>query len=227
MTLSLFLTHKHTSPHPTYCQVNVSCPSAKCCQYVQEANIMGMLHWLFTALMANHRHSSWQPVAVLSFHSSNKRSDSAWHINNSSLKGKFSNLKCVCGGQIQCIGKRAGEKAIKRWQTASWKTSMNVVMNCDSRPVHAYIFSCPHTSGSVPHWLQRDLKPWAYPSWPIHPLDIYNLQDIGRGFPVSWGAGSVHTALWHRTYICGIMLDVFNHSLRCHNIYCTASAKLS
>lgn len=203
MTLSLFLTHKHTSPHPTYCQVNVSCPSAKCCQYVREANIMGMLHWLFTALMANHRHSSWQPVAVLSFHSSNKRSDSAWHINNSSLKGKFSNLKCVCEGQIQCIGKRAGEKAIKRWQTASWKTSMNVVMNCDSRSVHTYIFSCPHiricSSLAAERFKTLSISIMAYSStWHLQPARHWQrFSCIVRSRVSSYSSMAQNIYLWH------------------------------
>lgn len=71
-------------------------------------------------------------------------------------------------------------------------------------------FSRPQTSGSVSYWLQNDLRPWAYPSCPIHPADIYNLQDFGRGFPVSWGAGSVHTgALWHSWNI------YLRHHVRC------------
>ena len=51
---------------------------------------------------------------------------------------------------------------------------------------------------------------------PNNPADTFNLQDIGRGLCVSWGAGSAHMRLYGTawTYICGCgnTLDVFNHS---------------
>ncbi len=98
--------------------------------------------------------------------------------------------------------------------SAWWKTSMNVVMNCVGRSVNA-IFPWPETSGSVSHWLQRDLKSWPYPSWPIHPVDTYNLQDTGRGFFLyreeqgQFKRGSV--AQLEHISVCNV-LDVFNHS---------------
>lgn len=98
---------------------------------------------------------------------------------------------------------------------------MNVVMNCVSRSVHA-IFPWLETSGSVSRWLQRDLKSWPYPSWPIHPVDTYNLRDIGRGFSVSWGAGSVHMGLYGTawTYICaGNMSLITAAMLSWHLLY--------
>lgn len=135
-----FLAQKHTSPRPTYCQVNFSCPSAKYCQYVREASMMRMLHWLFTALMANQGHFWWQAALVDPFTAQTKRSDSACYINNSSFKGKFL-LKNLCVGETE-------QKGIKRGsRQKEWKTSMNVVLNCISRSLHA-VFLCTETSRS-------------------------------------------------------------------------------
>lgn len=160
---------------------------------------MGMLHWLFTALMANHRHSSRQPGSVLSFHSSNKRSDSAWHINNSSLKGKFSNFKCVCGGQIQCIGKRAGEKAIKRWQTALWKSSMNVVMNCVSRSVHTYSHIRICSSLAAERFKTLSISIMAHSStWHLQPARHWQMFFcIVRSRVSSYSSMAQNIYLWH------------------------------
>lgn len=113
-----------------------------------------------------------------------------------SIYSNIFHLRLCTGRTIQ--GKKTGETAVKRWETASWETSM-VTNWWWTVSVGQFVqFSCLQTSGSVSYWLQNDLKPWAYPSCPIHPADIYNLQDFGRGFSVSWGAGSVHTGLlWH------------------------------
>lgn len=207
MILSLFLTQKHTSPHPTYCQVNFSCPSAKYCQYVREASMMRMLHWLFTALVANQGHFWWQAVLVDPFTAQTKRSYSACYINNSSFRGKLKYLKSVCRWDTW-------QKGIKRRsrQKASWKTSMNVARNCISRSLHA-VFPCIETSGPISHSRQRfkilTVSIMTYSSsW-----HLQTARHWPRFFLYCGGAGSVpmwlHGTAW--TYICATCWTL-NHS---------------
>lgn len=119
LRFGLFFSHTYTEKHFTslhllpsqfpmpFCQVLPICSRGK-----HDENASLVVHGTdgqSRALLMTGS-AGWSFYCLYIYASSNKRADSACHINNSPIKVKFFYLKCVCGREI---GKTGSEKDIK------------------------------------------------------------------------------------------------------------------